>query len=227
MGSPIARAGRWSRGLVLIALTGCELESPYARVNPFDPGGVVRLSLTGPDSAVFSGQRIRFTIEATHPLPTESAMIAWRSSDPRTLIAGTGGEYIVLTAATSRFVPVQVTAMFDSVRVDRTVLVGQTAARLMLWCGPVGGPTVPCEATMGTSLLVRTTMADSSTTPVRQPLYALQRAVLTSSDSTVVRPTTNPAGDGTLSILAVAPGQAWLRVRVDGAGDSVRVVVKP
>lgn len=207
----------------------CALEAPYARTNPFDPGGILTLSMTGPDSAVYVGQRIHFTVGADRSLPTGPLIIAWRSSDPLTLIAGTNGEYIV-TNATARIVPIEVTAMFDSVRVSRTVLVGQTAARLTLACGPAGGPAVACDATplvVGSSLAVRATMTDSSTTPLRQPLYALQRAGLGSSDTTVARPAPNAAGNGTVTFLAVAPGTAWLRVRVDGARDSVRVVVGP
>ncbi|MEY3701759.1 MAG: hypothetical protein RI891_1051 [Gemmatimonadota bacterium] len=222
----IMHVRRWVCALIGVALVGCELESPYARVNPFDPGGVVRLSMSGPDSAVFAGQRVRYTVDASHPLPSGSAMIAWRSSDPLRLIAGTAGEYIV-TNATARFVPVEVSVLFDSVRVSRTVLVGQTVARLALWCGPVGGPMIACEAGAGTTLLVRATMADSSTTPVRQPLYAVQRAVVSSSDSSVVRPAVDAAGDGTLAVTARAAGQAWMRVQVDGARDSVLVVVRP
>lgn len=214
-------------GAALVA--GCALEGEYARTNPFDPGGVMRLSLAGPDSAVYAGQRVRFTVEADRPLPMGSLLVGWRSSDPITLVAGTGGEYVVLNA-TAQFRAIEVSAEFDSVRVVRTVLVGQTVASLDLWCGPAAGPAAACDATpfaTGTGFVVRTTMADSSTTPIRSPIFALQRAVLSSSDSSVARPASGAAGNGTLSMLAVAPGQAWLRARVDGVVDSVRVVVAP
>ena len=210
-------------------LSGCALEPPFARTNPFDQGGVLRMSLSGPDSAVYSGQRIRFTIGADRPIETAGLIIGWRSSDKTVLIAGAQGEFVVGINATARLVPIEVTAMFDSVRVSRTVLVGQTAATLDLWCGAAGGPAVPCDAspvTAGTTVTLRTTMTDSSTTALRQPLFALQRAVLSSSDSTVVRAAVNAAGSGTLSVVAVAPGAAWFRARVDGVVDSVRIVVR-
>lgn len=208
---------------------GCALEPPFARTNPFDQGGVLRMSLSGPDSAVYSGQRIRFTIEADRPITPEALIIGWRTSDGTVLIAGAQGEFVVGINATARFMPIEVTALFDSVRVSRTVLVGQTAATLDLWCGAIGGPLVACDANpvvAGTTVTVRATMTDSSTTTLRQPLYALQRAVLSSSDSAVVRPAMNAAGNGTLSVVAVAPGAAWIRARVDGAVDSVRLVVR-
>jgi len=227
------RAQRWTSRLAvsIAALLGaaCALEGPFERTNPFDIDGILRMSLVGPDSAVFAGQRVRFTLETDRPLPPGDLLIGWRSRDPGRLIAGANGEYVV-TNATAQFVAVEIAAEFDSVRVVRTVLVGQKATTLDLWCGPAGGPAVACDATpiiAGTSFVVRTIMADSSTTPVRSPIFALQRAVLSSSDSSVARPAANAAGDGTLTWSALAPGQAWLRARVDGVRDSVRVVVVP
>lgn len=227
------RAPRWTSWLAIAmsaALSvACALEQPFERTNPFDIEGVLRLSLVGPDSAVFAGQRVRFTVASDRPLPSGDLLIGWRSSDPLKLIAGSNGEYVV-TNATAQFVPVEVAAEFDSVRVVRTVLVGQKAATLDLWCGPASGPAVACDATpigVGASVIVRTTMADSSTTPLRSPIFALQRAVLSSSDSSVARPAANAAGNGTLTWSALAPGQAWLRARVDGVLDSVRVVIAP
>lgn len=227
------RIARWTSriAIALTALLGaaCALEGPFERTNPFDIEGVLQLTLVGPDSAVFAGQRVRFTVTADRPLPPGDLLIGWRSSDPLKLIAGTNGEYVV-TGATAQFVPVEIAAEFDSVRVVRTVLVGQKAATLDLWCGPAGGPAVACDATpvgVGATFLVRTTMADSSTTPLRSPIFALQRAVLSSSDSAVARPAANAAGNGTLAWQALSPGQAWLRARVDGVLDSVRVVIAP
>ena len=225
-----ARRASWGTALLATALAAaCALEGEYARTNPFDPGGILTLSLVGPDSAVFVGQRIKLRVEADRPLPTGALLVGWRTSDPLTLVAGAEGEYVV-TGATARFVVVEVAAQFDSVRVVRTIQVGQKAASMDLWCGPAGGPAVACDAAtvpVGTSLVVRATMADSSTTPLRSPLYALQRAVLTSSDSAVARPAANAAGNGTITWQAMGPGQAWLRARVDGVLDSVRVVVAP
>ena len=60
--------GFHSVAMLLLGATlaaGCALEDEYVRSNPFDPDGVLRLSIVGPDSAVYAGQRVRFTIEAS------------------------------------------------------------------------------------------------------------------------------------------------------------------
>jgi hypothetical protein len=222
--------GRFRGGLIaaLLLAAACDLQAPYARTNPFDPGGTIRMRIVGPDSSHALGERLRFAIEADAALPPGPLYVNWQSDNPALLVSAANGEFVVL-GASARFTELGITATFGEVPVRRTILLGQSADSLRLACGTMAVPAA-CDATpmtVGATLDVRPRLVDAFGNVVRSPSDALARAVLAARTAGVVQVLPDGAAAGVIRLRATAAGTSWVVVRVDRGTDSVRVVVSP
>ena len=214
--------------VITLLSAACDLQAPYARTNPFDPGAALGLRIVGPDSSHTLGERLRFTVEADAALPAGPLYVNWQSENPALLVSAANGEFVVLNAS-ARFLELGVTATFGDVAIRRTVLVGQSADTLGLACGTVAVPTASGVAShaVGATLDVRPRMVDAHGNVVRSPTDALLRAVATARTPSAVQPLTEGAAAGVVRLRAIGAGSSWVVVRVDRGTDSVRVVVSP
>lgn len=105
---------------------GCRIESPFARTNPFDAGGDVSLSLTGPDTVRGRGARFQMTLVTSHPFPPGDPLIRWSSSLPLLVVSAGRGEFVV-TNDVGSYLAVEITAQLDSRLVGKTVIIGPPA----------------------------------------------------------------------------------------------------
>lgn len=118
--------GRRSRWVALCALfaSGCALDGPYARDNPFDVDADVVITIIAPDSVHASNERFVVTVASESPLPPEPLGISWESSNSGLLLALGGGAYRTGNL-TPQYLPVQILAYFGDRVVSRTIYVGR------------------------------------------------------------------------------------------------------
>lgn len=230
------------RGLALLAvvtastLAGCRIEEPFARDNPWDTGSNARLTLTGPDSALSVGARIAVTLSATPALPP-NGVIVWKSNEAgdgivpaETQVWTAGPGLFEVRRATADFQRIAVAAKLDDNIVAWEVWVGQSVATLDLFCGTVTVP-VACDATpmsINSTRQLGTIARDANTNPIGRFNVAMARGTITSRDPSVISTAnTAPNAQGTVTARAVGAGATWVVMRIDGAVDSVRLVVTP
>jgi hypothetical protein len=119
--------GRRVRHVTLIGVallfSGCAIDSPYARVNPFDADAEVVITLVGPDSVHASHELFTVSIESSAPLPPGPLAITWTSSSLPLALAIGGGSYRT-GALPAQYQAVQVFAYFGDRVVSKTVYVG-------------------------------------------------------------------------------------------------------
>jgi len=224
--------------LALVAastLASCRIEEPFARDNPWDTGSNARLTLTGPDSVRSVGARIAVTLSASPAIPP-NGVIVWKSNEdgdgipPETQVWTAGPGLFEVRRATADFQRIAVTAQLDNNIVAWEVWVGQSVAFLDLFCGSATFQQ-PCDATPMTINSTRqlgTIARDENTNPLGRFEVAMARGSITTRDPSVISTAnTVPNAQGTVTARAVGAGATWVVMRIDGAVDSVRLVVVP
>ncbi len=107
-----------------LCLSGCAIDGPYARDNPFDVDADVVITIIAPDSVHASNERFVVTVASESPLPPEPLGISWESSNSGLLLALGGGAYRTGNLS-PQYLPVQILAYFGDRVVSKTVYVGQ------------------------------------------------------------------------------------------------------
>ena len=217
----------------LLTLVACEMVGPLDRTNPYDSGSPYPMSLINVPDAVYSiGERFTAEIFRDPPLPDDDYVLTWESIDPSNgfpsliLQSTFGGEYLLTALASADYRTISIGARFNSsIVVGRNVVVGQRTATLDLACEL--GDCASLAPTPASTIAVTSASADARGNPVRALNVAMARAVVTSRNPAAIVPAYTPNTTGTYHFTAVAPGSAWLVIRMDLAVDSVFVTVVP
>lgn len=225
----MSRARKIARLALLLALAqACRIEAPFARTNPFDPGGSATLTLAGPDSVHAVAQRFTLSLQSSLGPIDDQAYIAWDASE-LTVLPLANGEFIVHVAS-ARYAPVHLSAVLDRVIVGHTVFVGQRAASFDVSCDP-GVLVVPCDTWLanGTGRDTWLRLYDANLRSVNDAPFALARAGngVVSRDPTVAQATLIPGAFAPLQLTGVGIGSTWLVLTIDDAVDSLYIEVTP
>jgi len=218
-----------------LVTTGCKLEPPFERTNPYDTGGIVKIDMLGPDTIHSRGERFQMQLLGDPALPS-NLLVTWQVLIVEKRPVSTAsvhplfdGAYVV-ELASAIYERVELSALLHDRVVGKVIYVGQRATTISLSCAPSGQPYRACDATPvapGAPITVYTTLTDALGYPISFAEVALARGSLASRDGAVAvaEPPTGLATS--VRFTAVGAGTTWLVVRVDDAVDSVRVTVAP
>lgn len=227
------RRGRLVATLALVAL-GCQLEPPFDRSNPFDPGSPYEIRFVGaPDTVASIGERFQVTLEREPPIDQAALSIQWEVADPNdAFVVPTelrhlfNGEFSGTSTMTAQLRTLAIAARFnDAVVVGRNIVVGQLVATLNPSCGVTACTAVAVG--VGGTLAVFTDARDALGAAVQQEQFAMQRASVTVRAPAILTPSYTPNASGTYGFAVTGTGTTWVVIRSDRAVDSVQVTVTP
>lgn len=218
----------------LLAASGCALEPPFDRSNPFDPGSPYEIRFVGaPDTVASLGERFQVTLERDPPIDQSALSIQWEVSDPNNILVVPtelrhifNGEFGSTNTMTAQLRTLSIGARFnDAVVVGQNIVVGQLVAALNPSCGATACTAVPVG--VGGTLSVFTDARDALGAAVQQEQFAMQRATVTVRSPAVLAPSWTPNALGTYSFSVTGTGTTWVVFRSDRAVDSVQVTIAP
>lgn len=190
------------------ALTSCGHD--FAPVNPFDPRYYLSIEIAGPDSATSDGQILTFSV-STNPEWTASQGV-WATTSPHLSSLGDGRFRVGQANYAGSVDTISVT--YGPHVATRVVRVRQRVASIILRYP--GRPDSLWIDALEEPFFIPVAAYDSSGAWVNVPSTVLR---LTSRDTQVLGTT----GD---SAVSVANGRTWLVGTIDGASDSLRVLVR-
>jgi hypothetical protein len=234
------RRGPFLLGAAALLLASCRVEPPLERANPYDPGSIYDLAIDGPDSTHAMLAQAQFTLTADPALPPGAYDLDWtiygdQSSQlgnpivsDEVFIDGEGRAEV--RVATARYRRQTAVVALDRVDIGKSFWIGQKAVEMDLSCAPPAMPADPCTAArpMGSEYRIYPRMRDPNGVLVTEERFALARGTTVSRNAAVATWAQVPQ-DSTpyMRVLAIAPGTAWVVVRIDDAVDSVHVSVSP
>ena len=122
-----------------LVTTGCTLEPPFERTNPYDTGGIVKIDMLGPDTIHSRGERFQMQLVGDPALPSD-LLVTWQVLIVEKRPVSTAsvhplfdGAYVV-ELASAIYERVELSALLHDRVVGKVIYVGQRATTNDAYC---------------------------------------------------------------------------------------------